>query len=358
MTGPQATSSTSRFRFSERAEPFCLGEGAPRVHGYAWWHPSPHAVVILLHGLQSHAQWFADCADTLVERGLAVYAVDRHGSGSSPGERGDIARYSVWFEEVAKVVRLARAVHPSAPVHLVGHCFGANIALGCILTQRPAVRSLIMLTPGLHIRPDYTRQEKLQILLCGLARRQARFPVPQHDDLFTRDPDVLEWIHRDSLGARTLTAGCLLQINSMMMWLRRSVGSLRVPVLVLEALRDRISDNPRNRALLDRALGPDCRYVSFDAEHFLLAEACRDQVIQTLVAWIGESAISGSEGAVAEAGRWKAMTGKRGRGDDGRAGGWIGHRISGERSAQRARVGAPAAQAGAVPDRQVDDAGA
>src|ERR1700733_14926220 len=119
MIGPQAPSSTSRFRFSERAEPFCLGEGAPRVHGYAWWHRSPHAVVILLHGLQSHSQWFADCADTLVERGLAVYAVDRHGSGPSPGERGDIARYSVWFEEVAKVVRLARAAHPSAPVHLV-----------------------------------------------------------------------------------------------------------------------------------------------------------------------------------------------------------------------------------------------
>jgi acylglycerol lipase len=238
-----------------------------------------------------------------VERGLAVYAVDRRGSGSSPGERGDIARYSVWFEEVAEVVRLARAAHPSAPVHLVGHCFGANIALGCILTQRPAVRSLIMLAPGLYIRPDYTGSEKLQILICGLARRQARFPVPQHDDLFTRDPDVLTWIQRDSLGARTLTAGCLLQINSMMTWLRRSVGSLRVPVLVLEALRDRISHNPRNRALLDRALRTGCRYVSFDAEHFLLAEPCRDQVIETLVAWVGESATSGSERAAAEAGR-------------------------------------------------------
>jgi alpha-beta hydrolase superfamily lysophospholipase len=286
MTSPTSTSLASRLSFSERAEPLQLRGAEPRVYGYAWRHPSPTATLILVHGLQSHSQWFAECAQALLARGFTVYAVDRRGSGSSPGPRGDIERHTDWFDEVADVVELARAEHPAAPAHLIGHCFGANLALGYALIRRPEVRSLVMLTPGLYIQPDYTPREKLRILTCGLRRPHVRFPVPQDDDLFTRDPEVLAWIRADTLGARTLTARSLLQIRRMTGWLRKNVGSLSIPLIVLEAARDRISDNRRNRALLDRTLGSRCRFVTFDAEHFLLTEPCREEVVETLVNWV------------------------------------------------------------------------
>ena len=286
MTAPAVGTLADRLRFSDRAQP--LREAQAQIYGYAWRPPSPVATMILVHGLQSHAQWFAECAESLLERGLAVYALDRRGSGASQGARGDIARYGDWFEEVAEVIQLARAEYPAAPVHLAGHCFGANVALGCALTRRPAIRSLIMLTPGFYIRPEYSGPDKLRILASGVLRPQARFPVPQDDALFSRDPEVLAWIRRDSLGARTVTARCLLQSNRMIRWLRRNVAKLEVPLLVLEAARDRISHTPRNRALLDRALGGRCQFVTFDAEHFLLAEPCRDRVVDTLVRWSTE----------------------------------------------------------------------
>jgi alpha-beta hydrolase superfamily lysophospholipase len=96
------------------------------------------------------------------------------------------------------------------------------------------------------------------------------------------------WIGADQLGARSLTARCLWQINTMLGGLRRGAGALQVPLLVFEAAHDRLSDNTRNRALLSRALGERCRWATFDAEHFLLAESCRDEVLDTLVAWVSE----------------------------------------------------------------------
>ena len=39
----------SRFRFSERAQPFTLDDRDPAVCGYAWRHPSPAATVVV-HG--------------------------------------------------------------------------------------------------------------------------------------------------------------------------------------------------------------------------------------------------------------------------------------------------------------------
>ncbi len=275
-----------RLSFSDQAQPFRLRSAPPYVCGYAWRHPAPAASLVLIHGLQSHAGWFAEAGELLNERGLSVYAVDRRGSGSSPGRRGDIGRYRDWLAEVEMVVNLARNEHPDAPVHLVGHCFGANIAMAYVLDGRAAVSSIVMLTPGVAILPDYSVTEKARIAGSAFLRPEARFPVPQDDELFTRDPEVLAWIRGDTLGSKTLTARCLLQINQMVRGLRRRAREISVPVLVLEAARDRISDNAGNRLLLEGALGGLCQYRTFDAEHFLLAEPCRDEVLDAVAAWV------------------------------------------------------------------------
>jgi alpha-beta hydrolase superfamily lysophospholipase len=143
-----------------------------------------------------------------------------------------------------------------------------------------------MLTPGLYVTPDYGPGAKLAILAAGALAASRRFRVPQNDDLFTRDPEVLDWIRSDRLGARTLTARCLLQMGRMGARIRRDVGQLRAPLLVMAAGRDRIADNDRSRRLLQSRLGARCHWVTFDAEHFLLAEPCRGQVIAALLDWI------------------------------------------------------------------------
>src|SRR5205085_11006811 len=101
--------SDGRFRFSEQARPMVLDDREPAVHGYAWRHPSPIASLVVVHGLQSHAQWFAEAADDLVDRGLSVYVPERRGSGSSPGRSGDADRYEAWFDDVGRLLHSVRA---------------------------------------------------------------------------------------------------------------------------------------------------------------------------------------------------------------------------------------------------------
>ena len=108
-----------------------------------------------------------------------MYALDRRGSGSSRGVRGDVGRYGDWLDEVAAVVVQARADNPDCPVHLVGHCFGANVALAGVLQRGLAVQSIVMLTPGLYVQPDYTVWEKARIALAGLLAPDTRSACPR-----------------------------------------------------------------------------------------------------------------------------------------------------------------------------------
>ncbi len=286
MSTPTSESIASRFSLGERAEPYRLRLAPPHVHGYAWRRSEPTASLVLIHGFQSHAQWFAEAGELLYDRGFSVYALDRRGSGSSPEERGHVDRYQDWLAEVAEVVARAREEAPAAPVHLIGHCFGANLAMGAVLTQPLEVASIVMLTPGLYVQPDYTLRQKGQIAFRVLTRSHALFRAPQEAAMFSRDPDLIAWIRGDTLGAQRVTGPCLLQAGRLLRLVRRSARQLSVPVLVLEGEHDRISDNERNRAALGEALGERCRWITFDAEHFLLAEPCRDEVLDELVRWV------------------------------------------------------------------------
>jgi len=279
----------ARFAFSESARAWLTTDTG--ACGYAWRAAAPHATVVLLHGLRSHAQWFAEAGDQLAAGGVSVYALDRRGSGSSAGSGGDIVRYEHWLQEVASAVALARHEQPGLPVHLVGHCFGANLALAYCLARPGEIASLVMLTPGLYIKPGYTPLEKLEIAAAAVLDGRRRFRMPQEDAMFTRDPEVLAWIQSDRLGALSVTARCLLQINRMAIRIRRELAGLTVPVLVLAAGLDRIADNRHSQQLLSAALGARCQWRTFKAEHFLLAEPCRDEVIDAVLGWIEDEVV-------------------------------------------------------------------
>ena len=199
--------------------------------------------------------------------------------------RGDILDFRHWLSDLADVACLAADEYPNIPIHLVGHCFGANLALGGVLSGELVADSIVMLTPGLFVLPTYSAWTKLQIAMAGLLAPAKAFRVPQDDELFSRDPEVVAWIARDTLGARRVTARALMQINRMMGEIRAGLASLTVPTLVLEAARDRLSDNLRNRNLLTETLQSRCEWRTFDAEHFLLAEPCADQVLDAIVRW-------------------------------------------------------------------------
>src|SRR5262249_40250246 len=53
------------------------------------WRPAgaARAVVVFVHGFNSHGGYYRWAADQLVDRGFSVYAVDLRGRGKSDGER-------------------------------------------------------------------------------------------------------------------------------------------------------------------------------------------------------------------------------------------------------------------------------
>jgi lipase len=106
-----------------------------------WGEPGAPRVVCL-HGVTSHGRHFAKLAEAFPAR--HVLAPDLLGHGSSPYEPPwDLQRH---VEEVVETVG-------TQPAALVGHSFGARVALEITARAPKLVPRLVLLDPAIHVLP-------------------------------------------------------------------------------------------------------------------------------------------------------------------------------------------------------------
>ena len=158
---------------------FLTADDGVRLH-YLYWPtgPSPPwAVLIFLHGIASHAGWFAETATDLNHHGVAVYGPDRRGSGRSGGPRGHLARYERALDDVDHVVQLVASEHRGTPIFLAASSWAAKLAV-VFAAQRPASLSgLLLLGPVLTAEVKLSPARQVQVVVGHLGRADG---VPAH----------------------------------------------------------------------------------------------------------------------------------------------------------------------------------
>lgn len=251
----------------------------------------PRATLVYLHGIQSHSGWYEASSRRMAEAGIAVYQVERRGSGTDRAhERGHVDRAETWLADVAAAAELARSETGAPAVHLMGVSWGGKLALASAADRPDLYRSLILAAPGIIPRVDLALAAKIRIgrsLLVGKNLR--RFPIPLSDPhLFTASPERLRYIAEDPLSLRDVTARFLFESRRLDALARRAARVVRLPTLVLLAEKDRIINNAATRTLIG-AMATRRRIVVYPgASHTLEFEPDPEKYFRDLVAWFAE----------------------------------------------------------------------
>lgn len=103
-------------------------EGTP-IAAYHWrGDHSPHAALIVAHGMGEHAGRYRAGLAELIHDGVDVYAPDHRGHGATAsGQLGDLGSigFSGLVSDLAILTRHVRDRHPDLPVILLGHSMGS-----------------------------------------------------------------------------------------------------------------------------------------------------------------------------------------------------------------------------------------
>lgn len=224
-----------------------------RFYAHVTPHPNPVGRVVLLHGIRSHAGWYARSIAAFAEAGYEVHFLDRRGSGLNTARRGDTPGFRRLLLDVTEYLLHLRETKAFLPLFLTGISWGGKLALGAPAMKPGLVDGVMLLCPGLvaKVRPPFPN--RLRIALARFLNPTKLFPIPLNEpDLFTANPDWQQFIASDRHGLTAATARFLFESVRFDLYLKRAVRKVRPPVLLMLAGKDRILNNPGTRAYLTR----------------------------------------------------------------------------------------------------------
>ncbi|MBN1341885.1 MAG: alpha/beta fold hydrolase [Phycisphaerae bacterium] len=251
-----------------------------------WLPARPKAAALYLHGIQSHGVWFERSAGRLAEEGCAVLLPDRRGSGRNQVDRGDAASPRQLVDDLLVASAALSARTGLARIAVVAVSWGAKLALGLAGRIPDRVERLVLVAPGLFPQVDVSVATKLSVASSSVLRPKRLFDVPLDDpELFTATPEWIEFIEKDPLSIRKVTARFLLT-SRRLDWLVRAYGRrpAPVPIRLFVAGRDRIIDNERTRRFVRELAVEDRSLIEYpQAHHTLEFEPDPETYFQDLV---------------------------------------------------------------------------
>ncbi|MCI0380707.1 MAG: lysophospholipase [Gemmataceae bacterium] len=287
----------------ESPEPFLVEEFAAG-DGYRWRYRrfavqgAPKAEVVFLHGIQSHAGWYEYSSMRLCQAGFAVSFLDRRGSGMNAQERGDTPGFRRLIEDVAEYLqslpRTAPRGHSVAklPVFLGAISWGGKLAVALERRHPGLVDGLMLLCPGFFPRIRPSLGQRLRIVFARFLRPRKLFHIPLNDpELFTATPRWLEFLRGDPLRLQQATARFLVESVRLDRYIRVAPKYVHVPTLLLLAENDRIIQNDKTRAFVERFATPDKQIKEYaGAQHTLEFEPNPDRHLDDLLGWLEQHA--------------------------------------------------------------------
>jgi alpha-beta hydrolase superfamily lysophospholipase len=256
---------------------------------YRFWSSGTvsNLVIVYVHGIEGHGLWFDRAAAQLSQRGINIYAADRAGAGLN---KKSFVTSKILLSDLDAFLSNIRSQHPDSDIYLLGNCWGGTLSILYAVQNLPsAVTGLILSCPAIKTLCDVDWLTKLSIGWSYLCNSKKEFPFPLTPEMFTENPDYLEFINNDKLRTTHANARFLIETVTMQYLARQASSKLDLPVLMLQAGRDAIVDSKAVTKWFEQLKNPSNKYHFFEtASHSLDFEPDISGFIDAIIKWIEE----------------------------------------------------------------------
>jgi alpha-beta hydrolase superfamily lysophospholipase len=251
------------------------------------WRPTgtPRAVVVIAHGFNSHSGQYAWVADRLVEKGLAVYAMDFRGRGKSEGQRFRVEHVGEYAGDLAETVAIAKSREPGLAVFVLGHSAGGVTGATYALDHQAEIAGFICESFAFQVpAPGFALAA-----IKGLSHLAPDLGVLKLKNAdFSRDPAAVAALDADPLikdeTQPAITVAALVRADER---LHDEFPSITIPLLILHGTEDHAAVYHGSEFFHQTAGSADKTLKLYDGHyHDLLADLGKESVMGDITAWI------------------------------------------------------------------------
>lgn len=254
---------------------------------YRAWAPTgpARAVVLIVHGVNSHSGYFQWVGQQLAGNGLAAYGVDLRGRGNSDGERYYLEELGDYLADVEGLMRVATTEHPGLPVYLLGHSAGGVVSCVFTLEHQERLAGLICESFAYQLpAPDFAIAALKGLSHLAPHAHVLKLPF----NAFSRDPAVVAAMNADPLLANevqpTKTVAELARADDR---LKREFPLITLPVFIMHGTADTVTKPSGSQFFFDTTGSRDKTLKLYEGHfHDLLNDYGKEQVMGDILTWI------------------------------------------------------------------------
>jgi alpha-beta hydrolase superfamily lysophospholipase len=261
---------------------------------YELWAPDrAKALIIFIHGLGDHLGRYADFARHFIQRDYGICLFDMRGHGKSGGRRTHCRSFIDFFKDLSLIIEMAQKSYGSLPLFLVGHSFGAQIAVNFAARYSKGLRGLVALSPNIEpiVKiPEW--KKRLAGKLSGLIPI-IRFHSKINPVFFSHDANVVEAAREDPLMKWNVTARLGTEILKNTEQLPRLAFQVKIPCLFMQGGDDRITSIEATRKFYHSILIQNKDFKSYAGlYHELLQETEKNRIYNDIEIWLNTQLVS------------------------------------------------------------------
>jgi len=262
-----------------------------RVSELYWqsWQPDapPRAAVLLVHGLGEHSGRYRHVATHLVERDVAVYAIDHSGHGRSGGVPGFVVGFEDYLDGVRALFGKIRTEQGQCPVFLVGHSMGGLIGAVYLLDHPSEFAGCVLSGPAVEV--ENAPPAWLLHVNRLLARLTPKVGMLKLDPAgVSRDEAVVaDYISDPLVYKGKVSARLVAELFSNMQKVMANAGRIRLPILLLHGEADVLASPRGSRSLYELVGSSDKTLRIYPGlYHEIFNEPEQDEVLGHMSDWI------------------------------------------------------------------------
>jgi alpha-beta hydrolase superfamily lysophospholipase len=247
----------------------------------------PRALMILLHGLGSHAGDFAEIGEFLAERGIVAFIPDQRGFGHYPGLKGHLMSFDEYIEDIQNLVMQVKDRYLNKITFLFGSSMGAINVIRYVIRYPRTVDGLLLQNPMVGYRTDIGIGVLTSVRILSILNVKRYYVLSPEYSKTSRNPDTIKRHEKDPLRFERVTARFRAEIVSASKDAYHSASRILLPVLIQQSGEDNSVSPEKNKEFFDNLGSADKTWKLYDGlYHEIHEEPEREQVLADLYGWL------------------------------------------------------------------------
>jgi alpha-beta hydrolase superfamily lysophospholipase len=253
---------------------YLICESADKLYYRIWESSNQKKILVGIHGMGAHSEYYIQVADQLINEGISVYALDIKHHGLSAGRKGDLNSFKEVLYQIHEFITKISEENKGVPIFLMGLSMGGMLTVNYSALYPEDLAGIILMAPGVsgNFKLKASDIAKLPLLIFAFifAKGKPVVNVAKRAAVTSRNPLRIEYQENDDLRIKVQSPRFLLYMGINVKRAFKNAVNITNPTLIMQGTKDKLVSRDGVREFFENIPIKDKKFVELEGAYHSL----------------------------------------------------------------------------------------